>query len=43
MPTDAHSQAHTGTYGLFDDPDEFAQATSRFKVRSDDKNAAIDV
>jgi hypothetical protein len=29
MPTDAHSQAHTGTYGLFDDPDEFAQVTSR--------------
>jgi hypothetical protein len=29
MPTDPHGQAHTGTYGLFDDPDELAQATSR--------------
>ncbi|KAH6868745.1 hypothetical protein BKA58DRAFT_387523 [Alternaria rosae] len=29
MPTDPHGQAHTGTYGLFDDPDEFAQTTAR--------------
>ena len=29
MPTDPHGQAHTGTYGLFDDPDELAQATAR--------------
>jgi hypothetical protein len=25
MPTGPHGQAHTGTYGLFDDPDELAQ------------------
>jgi len=29
MPTDRHGQAHTGTYGLFDDPDEIAQTTAR--------------
>jgi len=29
MPTDPHGQAHTGTYGLFDDPDEIAQTTAR--------------
>jgi len=29
MPTDPHGQAHTGTYGLFDDPDETAQTTAR--------------
>ncbi|KAG9195613.1 hypothetical protein G6011_00734 [Alternaria panax] len=29
MPTDPHGQAHTGTYGLFDDPDELAQTTAR--------------
>ncbi|KAL1795906.1 hypothetical protein ACET3X_006130 [Alternaria dauci] len=29
MPKDPHGQAHTGTYGLFDDPDELAQATAR--------------
>jgi hypothetical protein len=28
MPTDPHGQAHTGTYGLFDDPDELAQTTA---------------
>lgn len=29
MPTDPHGQTHTGTYGLFDDPDELAQTTAR--------------
>jgi hypothetical protein len=29
MPKDPHGQAHTGTYGLFDDPDELAQTTAR--------------
>jgi hypothetical protein len=29
MPKDPHGQAHTGTYGLYDDPDELAQTTAR--------------
>jgi hypothetical protein len=29
MPKDPHGQAHTGTYGLFDDPDELAQTRAR--------------
>jgi hypothetical protein len=29
MPKDPQGQAHTGTYGLFDDPDELAQTTAR--------------
>jgi hypothetical protein len=28
MPKDPHGQTHTGTYGLFDDPDEIATTTA---------------